>query len=489
MSGRHSNSRRQSRPAIHGHQQDNDAPSRRWARSLLEARPEILPSEVLGKVGIIPDTITDNWAQEDEDFIQAAWDESPEKREVPRINGSRHGTLLKLWRCHVRVLQTSPHRVISPLFNLRYQAHGNNDTTPRGTFSALFCDNLASLIVHPCWQATVERIVWALQYAVICRLDDRRNWPAVSMEVKDSCPALRSLYEELSIMGPLPRSLHSMHISARERVLADGGVPSKHSDILHQIGEKVLARVRRRPRVVPDMLRHMDVDVLPLTGWDVDAVIAAIDSMDFGNPDWQFPASEAYGSFKAEYDSNGGPTMSQLPEIFELTFKGMLREIRLKTRIQAEPDVEMEDDIPLGSDASDPSDGGSSLDAESTVRDLRSPSLGTGHVDQNVTSSIANELENDQVSVQGRVGSLQDVNGLLDRALSAEAEILRLRAMLAEAREDQRNSAAMIEVLTMEKSQQAEEITALKVSRVQDKWKLEASEARIRELENRPETG
>ncbi|KIL95575.1 hypothetical protein FAVG1_00312 [Fusarium avenaceum] len=476
MSGS-SNTRRESRPTTRGRPRGNDTPSRVWARSLLESRPEVLPSEVLGKLGIIPDTITDNWTQEDEDFIQAVWDESPEKQEVPRINNSRHAALLKLWKCHVRVLRTSPHRVISPVFGLRYQAHGNNNATARGTYSLAFCDSFTSLILHPCWQATVERIVWALQYAVICRLDDRRNWPAASTEVKDSCPALSSL-EELSSMGPLPRSLHSMHTLARERVLADGGIPSKHSDILHQIGERVLVRVTRRPRVVPDMLQYMDVDVLPLTGWDVDAVIAAIDSMDFGNPDWQFSANEAYGSFKAEEDNKGGPTMSQLPEIFELTFKGMLREVRLMAR-EPESDVEM-DDI----DASDPSVG-------SNIRGLRSPSLGTGRVDQNeVTGVIVNEPENDQASVQGLVGSEQDVDTLQDRLLSAEAEILRLRAVLAEGQrnsaQDKLTSAAEIEVLTAENSRLAEENRALKVSNVQDRLTFEA---RVRELENRPATG
>ncbi|KAH7262925.1 hypothetical protein BKA59DRAFT_449144 [Fusarium tricinctum] len=48
------------------------------------------------------------------------------------------------------------------------------------------------------------------------------------------------------------------------------------------------------------------------------------------------------------------------------------------------------------------------------------------------------------------------------------------------------NSTAENKVL---KCKQADEIKALNVSQVQDKWKLEAAEARILELENRPETG
>jgi hypothetical protein len=39
----------------------------------------------------------------------------------------------------------------------------------------------------------------------------------------------------------------------------------------------------------------------------------------------------------------------------------------------------------------------------------------------------------------------------------------------------------------MENNRQAAEIKAMKVFKVQDKWKLDASEAKVRELENQPD--
>ncbi|CAJ0541183.1 Ff.00g079230.m01.CDS01 [Fusarium sp. VM40] len=331
---------------VHSGANDEKSPSRRWARGILRCISELPSSDLAAALGIIPDTITDTWSQEDEDFIQAVWDESPEKQEVSRINNSKNAALLKLWKCHLRVLRTSPHRVISPLFNLRYQTQGNNNATVRGTFSLAFCNSFTALLLHPCWKAKVDRIVWALQYAVICRLDDRRNWPAASLGVKDSCPALKSLYEELSAMGNLPRTLHSMHVSARGRILRDGETPSVYSNLLHRIGEMVLAKETRRPRVSPDNLTYMGVEVLPLTGWDLEIIREAVDSMAFPDPKWQFPVSEAYESFMIENDHKRGPTVKKLPELFELTFKGMLREVRLNTRPQSEIDNSTSD-IPM----------------------------------------------------------------------------------------------------------------------------------------------
>jgi hypothetical protein len=55
--------------------------------------------------------------------------------------------------------------------------------------------------------------------------------------------------------------------------------------------------------------------------------------------------------------------------------------------------------------------------------------------------------------------------------------------------QDQPSLAAENQVLEMEVSRLAAENKALKVSQVRDKWKLEAMEAKIQELENKLKTG
>jgi hypothetical protein len=55
--------------------------------------------------------------------------------------------------------------------------------------------------------------------------------------------------------------------------------------------------------------------------------------------------------------------------------------------------------------------------------------------------------------------------------------------------QDQASLAAENQVLEMEVSRLAAENKALKVSQVRDKWKLEAMEAKIQELENKLKTG
>jgi hypothetical protein len=289
-------------------------------------------------LGLVTDDLGDEWTQEDEDAILAIWDESPEKQ--LRLDAQQYACYLTLWKYSVRILNSSPTWIISPLCNLRYQAIGNNAAAAKGEIpSKNFCDSLASLITHHCHGSRAEQLIMLLQYAVICRLDDRRYFVPSIRDSVNECPALKLLYDNLDTLGSqLPNPLHSMHTSARRRTLSSGETPSGWSDLLHHVGETVLAKQGSRPPIMPEeFLTQLGVNVLPLTRWDLLAIIEAVDTMNFHVPGDRYTVDEACRSFKVELKGYDIPSRHQLPEIFELTFKDMLKCVRMAFKPDTDP--------------------------------------------------------------------------------------------------------------------------------------------------------
>ncbi|KAM0218058.1 hypothetical protein ACHAQD_006994 [Fusarium lateritium] len=305
--------------------QDPDTASRRYARKLLQRRPPVPWSNIRQHLELTTGAITDTWTQEDEDAILEIWNECPAKGR--NMNTSQFASMLTLHKYSVRVLKASPNWVISPFFGLRYQPVGNNSGAGNGDIlSKRICEDLASLIVHPCFEAECTRLAWALQYAITCRLDDRQCRSPTSKGLKNSCPALKYLYGEMRAgVDILPEPLHSMHTSARTHALENGNTPSHWSDLLHHIGEKVLTSRRSNPSVTSELMTHLGFQVLPLTLWDVIIITEAVDTMEFSKPLLRYSVAEARKSFKAELKGNECPSRHQLSELFEITFKDMLR--------------------------------------------------------------------------------------------------------------------------------------------------------------------
>ncbi|KAH7262917.1 hypothetical protein BKA59DRAFT_540409 [Fusarium tricinctum] len=337
------------RPAKADTAEDEDAASRIYARNLLQMKPRVEWSDISSTLELITDALNDDWTQEDEDAILAIWDRSPEKE--LRSDLPRHGSYLKLWKVSIRVLNSSPNWIVSPIYGLRYQATGNNAASARGELpSKRFGELLASLITHHCHGRRVSQLALLLQYAAICRLDDRRYFAPFDRELVEKCPALTLLYNKLDelVDGRLPEPLHSMHASARRDVLENEETPSELSDLLHHIGETVMSKqITRVPDVPEEFLTHLGLNVLPLTLWDLIAVIDTVDTMEFREPRQRYTVAEADRSFNIELKGSDIPSKSQLPEIFELTFKAMLRCIRMAIRPETDSssqgDIDMSD--------------------------------------------------------------------------------------------------------------------------------------------------
>ncbi|CAJ0541195.1 Ff.00g079290.m01.CDS01 [Fusarium sp. VM40] len=335
------------RPAKADIAEDEQAPSRIYARNLLETKPRVEWSDISSTLELVTDELGDYWTQQDEDAILAIWDRSPEKQLI--LGLPQFSSYLKLWKYCIRILNSSPNWILSPIYGLRYQATGNNAASARGEIpSKLFCEHLASLITHHCHGGRVSQLALLLQYAAFCRLDDRRYFAPFDRELVEKCPALTLLYNNLDelVDGRLPESLHSMHASARRDILENEETPSELSDLLHHIGEMVMSkRISRVPIVAEDFLTQLDMNVLPLTLWDLIAVIDAVDTMNFSVPSDRYTVAEAQRSFIVELKGSDIPSRNELPEIFELTFKAMLRCIRMA--LQPETDSSSQGDIDM----------------------------------------------------------------------------------------------------------------------------------------------
>jgi hypothetical protein len=364
------------RPAKADLAENEQAPSRIYARNLLEIKPSVDWSDISSTLELVTDALNDMWTQEDEDAILAIWDQSPEKELSSDL--PRHGSYLTLWKYSIRILNSSPNWIISPIYGLRYQATGNNAASARGEIpSKRFCELLASLITHHCHGRRVSQLALLLQYAAICRLDDRRYFAPFERELVEKCPALTLLYNNLDVLvdGRLPEPLHSMHASARRDILENEETPSELSDLLHHIGETVMSKQITRVLDVPEeFLTQLDLNVLPLTLWDLIAVIDAVDTMDFRAPGQRYTVAEAHRSFNVELKGSDIPSKRQLPEIFELTFKAMLRCIRmalqLETDSSSQSDIDMSDLDPQTDEENEPeieSDSGHESRFESRV--------------------------------------------------------------------------------------------------------------------------
>ncbi|KAM6519019.1 hypothetical protein FALCPG4_012674 [Fusarium falciforme] len=149
---------------------------------LKHERPPVTDNDLEDIAGPEQPSFDDEWSQADEDRLRNEWDQSNEKQSLAHVSRNT----LPPWKVAMRLFRLTPVAIISPLENLVYQplpARGSATASP--IYSEAFSTNLASILSHPFLESQIVRLVLALQYAVICRLDDRRHW-----QVPGFCDAL-----------------------------------------------------------------------------------------------------------------------------------------------------------------------------------------------------------------------------------------------------------------------------------------------------------
>ncbi|KAJ4186016.1 hypothetical protein NW767_012755 [Fusarium falciforme] len=181
---------------------------------------------------------------------------------------------------------------------------------PSPIYSEAFSTNLASILSHPFWESQIVRLVLALQYAVICRLDDRRHW-----QVPGFCDALRALTAAMDESPPeLLDSIHEMHVEARSRC-----VPSRPSSAMPDFLEHLGNTAGKAPYLaMPSIeMECFGMQVYPVTAKDLDVLITALNTYSRQGCPVLCSVSSAYQVYKDASNPLDMPKANQFSGLYE----------------------------------------------------------------------------------------------------------------------------------------------------------------------------
>ncbi|KAF4414970.1 hypothetical protein FACUT_13804 [Fusarium acutatum] len=241
------------------------------------------------------------WSQAHEDALDRMWRESEHSQALVKMveaatkNKGRttQPQLLTLFKVCLRVFKMSPIRFLSFSHGLEYLGGSSSSAT----FSKSFSDTLTYLIVHPAFNGKKETLATVIQYAVICRIDDRRPWP--NSASTPNCPALAKMSEVIkaSETGQYEDSIHKTHTYARRECVREGDNPSTLSDLLHAVGEAVKESGGKGFVVTDDMLEYRGEVVWPVCIYDLRNIVKTLNDTIWDNDSWNCTVAEAFRSY------------------------------------------------------------------------------------------------------------------------------------------------------------------------------------------------
>ncbi|KAJ4309801.1 hypothetical protein N0V84_011310 [Fusarium piperis] len=346
-------------------------------------RPPVREEDLDEMIGPAAPPLSDTWTQQDEDAMMAEWDDSPETAVYASIT-TLNGAIPTLWKVCLRVFRCSPLDAISPLRGLRYQPLVGRSQP--GLWSREFCNRLSALITHPLWKGSPKRLAMALQYAVICRTDDRRHWSPDPL-----CSALANLRRSIKQHKglELSQSVHKMHKKARTLATRDGDEPSTMSDLFLHIHRTVQGRTF--DKVPEPVTSYKGLQVYAVNVHDLKVVGASID----GN--FPYAVDEAYQVFRAAKGSGLEiPKANQLREFYERASRDHLRQIMEVLRdLEEGEDEEMGEPEPESESESesdpDPDPDPESSGSEPEVQDELGPARVPGGEPESESSEFDDE--------------------------------------------------------------------------------------------------
>ncbi|KAF4929156.1 hypothetical protein CGCVW01_v001565 [Colletotrichum viniferum] len=158
-----------------------------------------------------------NWTQQDEQDLQRAWDEDPERPVWMDIPDK--GRFTKLWKVFLRLFRKSPADVISAKYALQFDPdkkrprmgwNSKNELVVSPAWTALFMKRLMNLAFHPLWQGKVECLIVAIQYAVIVRTNDCRTWKLLNPTGDEFFNTMIRVLQKPDCQGMEMSKLHKM---------------------------------------------------------------------------------------------------------------------------------------------------------------------------------------------------------------------------------------------------------------------------------------
>ncbi|KAK7420580.1 hypothetical protein QQZ08_010339 [Neonectria magnoliae] len=242
------------------------------------SRPKVELNEMNTILGRPEPVYNDQWSEDQEQVLVEEWDAL--YGEV-NFKGSSADKTLVVWKICLRLFRCSPLHMISPMYDLLYThlPNKNDNALPTVFWSKDFCNTLARLATHPFWNGDVNRLTLAIQFAVICRTDDRRVWKMPNI---GPCEPLDELRKQMNrIRGDTtPSPIIDMHEIVHRNV--EEQLEVTMSDLLFYLGKVVK---RKKYRSFPSQVTYKDLPVYPVTFWDLENVMKALDGVPkFGHP-------------------------------------------------------------------------------------------------------------------------------------------------------------------------------------------------------------
>ncbi|KZZ88331.1 hypothetical protein AAL_08094 [Moelleriella libera RCEF 2490] len=169
------------------------------------------------------------WSEYDESRLMDAWAASSIKIAFEVIS-PENTELQKLWRASCRLMKCSPLAIISPRFGLIYDSPGRGQLWPPE-----FCEALRALVCHSSWRGNALSLSTFIQYAVVCRIDDRQPWH-MAMN-KSSCQDIEAMRSLAACIRQ--EHIHDVCTTYREFQVARGCHCSLDFDMLYHLGSLV----------------------------------------------------------------------------------------------------------------------------------------------------------------------------------------------------------------------------------------------------------
>ncbi|CAG7555725.1 unnamed protein product [Fusarium equiseti] len=154
-----------------------------------------------------------NWTEADEDHQKQIRSETLEA--ISNLAPTNHSRLITTWKLCYRLYKVSPFGLFSPMCGLCYLPNSEEQSqTSTVLWNIKFCEDLNRILTHRAWMGNVDVVVTLLQYAVICRTDDRRVWQMPTIPIEGG-PLVRLRATLRSLQGPLPVPIRKLHREAR----------------------------------------------------------------------------------------------------------------------------------------------------------------------------------------------------------------------------------------------------------------------------------
>lgn len=209
------------------------------------------------------------------------------------------GALKVLWKTCLRVFRVSPHVLLSVINHLQYGEQ--NITTLKSIFFAEFSKSLSSLIVHPAWGCNYRKLLMAIQFAVICRIESGERWPP-SRDIFNhtidcyTLELLRTRFDELE-PGSISDKLR--------QAIALTPFKEEFPAFLLTISEYV-SQTATDVEIEPSYRGRL---AYPVETRDLKSIEKALDDYDWTNAAWRISTRRIWNAFKIEQ----GREMTQFP--------------------------------------------------------------------------------------------------------------------------------------------------------------------------------